>query len=92
MKTINFHLSNPIKPGELENAYANGMIKKSELKAGAYYIGECRNASIARWNGKVFHYLRSKFGNVFAEEINHPEDDNGFDLFIPMEEVKITYE
>ena len=37
-----------------------------------------RNAS-----RQCFVYLRYKFGDYFTEEINHPEDDNGFDLFYP---------
>lgn len=60
------------------------MIPKSELKHGAYYSGECRNAGIARWNGEkqVFVYWRgSMAGDWYTEEINHPEDDDGCDLF-----------
>jgi hypothetical protein len=28
-------------------------------------------------------YWRRKFGDKFTEEINHPEDDDGYDLFTP---------
>lgn len=65
------------------------MIPKSELAHGEYYYGHCRNASVARWNADqgCFIYRRHKFGHVFLEEINHPEDDNGFDLFKPKEVV-----
>ena len=31
----------------------------------------------------VFWHLRDKFGNTFAERINHPEDDDGYDVFVP---------
>jgi hypothetical protein len=63
------------------------MIAKADLVHGAYYYGSCRNASVARWNGETerFIYWRHKFGDRFAEEINHPEDDDGFDLFKPRE-------
>lgn len=66
------------------------MLSKAELKHGAYYEGSCRNASIARWNAETakFVYWRRKFGDVFAEDINHPEDDNGFDLFKPYREAE----
>ena len=63
------------------------MIEKKDLEEGEYYVGSCRNAQVAKWDGKVFIYLRYKFGDTFAEEINHPEDDNGFDLFIPIRQL-----
>jgi len=60
-------------------------LPKSELKDGVYYRGSCRNASVAQWDAKhsFFWYMRDKFGAVFEESICHPEDDNGFDLFLP---------
>lgn len=67
--------------------YEAGVIKKEDLEDGAYYWGTCRNASIARWDGKEFWYIRQKFGSTFAESINHLEDDNGYDLFIPLKKV-----
>ena len=64
-------------------------IPKSELVHGAYYYGRCRNASIARWNAGVqrFVYWRSKFGELFVEEICHPEDDQLFDVFVVEKEI-----
>ena len=62
-------------------------IKKEDLVVGAYYQGRCRNASIARWDGEVFLYWRSKFGNVFLEEIHCPEDDPHFDVFVAEERI-----
>lgn len=59
-------------------------IPKNELEVGAIYQGYCRNAEDARWNGKKFVYKRCKFGDVFDEEINHYEDDDGYDVFVPM--------
>ena len=61
-----------------------GAIPKKDLIAGRTYIGECRNASEAVWNGEVFIYQRHKFHLVYPEEINHFEDDDGSDLFIPI--------
>lgn len=60
-------------------------IKKSDLIIGKKYKGICRNASEAVWTGKYFIYERCKFGDKYNESINHPEDDNGFDLFYPQE-------
>jgi hypothetical protein len=82
-----FRLGQPIKPGELEAAYAEGMIRHSDLKDGVFYYGRCRNAvqDVAIWCAElnVFVYQRQKFGSLFLEDICHPEQDNGFDLFTP---------
>lgn len=58
-------------------------LRKEQLEIGGYYYGSCRNADIARWDGDHFTYARRKFGNRFPEEIRHPEDDDGADLFFP---------
>ena len=62
-------------------------IPKAELIAGETYPGYCRNARRATWDGNVFHYTREKFGSKFEEKINHYEDDNGMDVFVPIKEV-----
>ena len=76
-------------PIDLEACYAAGMIRMSDLVDGKYYGGDCRNASVAKWNAtkQCFTYMRSKFGDVFPEDINPPELDDGFDLFTAFEEV-----
>ena len=61
-----------------------GAIPKNELIIGETYIGNCRNADEAIWNGKQFEYQRYKFGVTYTEKINHFEDDNGYDLFVPI--------
>lgn len=59
-------------------------IAKKDLIHGAYYSGQCRNASEARWNAdkQIFVHWRTKFNSTFLEEIKHPEDDNLFDVFV----------
>lgn len=57
-------------------------IKKDELITGTYYYGQCRNATVARWNGEFFVYWRYKFGNWILDEINCPENDTNFDVFV----------
>ena len=64
-----------------------GGIPKSELEKGATYLGDCRNASKAIWNGEKFVYVRNKFGITFNEKINHFEDDEGYDVFIPIKKL-----
>jgi len=67
--------------------YDKGIIRKTDLIDGALYFGLCRNAGIARWDAKesVFWYLRIKFNAKFFEKINHISDDDGYDLFLPIE-------
>jgi hypothetical protein len=80
--------SNPLTREELDRAYSLGMLKKSDLEDGKYYYGQCRNASVAQWNAtkQQFTYMRTKFRSTFPEDINHPEDDDRHDLFIPIGE------
>ena len=80
------HLPKPIPGGMYRELYRKGIIPKKDLVKGRYYLGDCRNASVAMWNGHEFVYIRHKMGGSFPEDINHIEDDNGFDLFIPLRE------
>jgi hypothetical protein len=63
-------------------------LAKKDLKNGTYYNGRCRNSRVAVWDAtnQVFWYVRNKWGCYFPEEICHPEDDNGFDLYYPVNE------
>ena len=63
------------------------IIPKSELIINKKYNGNCRNASEAVWNGEKFIYKRHKFGTDYIEKINHYEDDDGYDVFVPIEEI-----
>lgn len=65
------------------------MIPKSDLERGCMYIGNCRNASEAVWDGKRFIYTRSDWFNevYYNEYINHPDDDCVHDVFVPEYEV-----
>lgn len=63
-------------------------IPKKDLVVGQTYMGECRNASEAEWTGEHFVYRRYKWGNVFLEDINHYEDDDGYDVFVPIKIIK----
>lgn len=65
-----------------------GAIPKEALNDGGYYIGDHRNANVARWNAEKseFEYWRFKWGNRFIDTCNHFEDDDGFALFVPIKE------
>lgn len=60
-------------------------IGKEELMNGIEYKGICRNADEAIWDNDAFIYTRTKFGDTFPELINHYEDDDGYDVFVPIE-------
>lgn len=64
-----------------------GAIPKDKLVVGKTYFGSCRNADKAIWLGDKFEYIRYKWGNSYQEKINHFEDDDGFDLFVPIREI-----
>ena len=70
------------------------MIPKDQLVHGAYYEGECRNASVARWNAEtqLFVYLRETFSTYFHEDIGYWQDakpgEHRFDEFRPYERVE----
>jgi hypothetical protein len=68
----------------IPNIIRCGGIPKEELIVGETYIGSCRNASEAVWNGEKFTYMRTKFGTTYAEDINHFQDDDGYDVFVPI--------
>lgn len=70
----------------VQNLIRCGAIPKNKLKVNSTYIGSCRNASEAVWNGEKFIYKRTKFGSTYDEDINHFEDDDGCDLFVPIQE------
>ena len=68
----------------IPNIIRCGGIPKEELIVGETYIGDCRNASEAIWDGEKFTYMRTKFGCTYPEDINHFQDDDGYDVFVPI--------
>ena len=67
-----------------------GAIPIDKLIVGHTYLGHCRNAHKAIWknNGK-FEYIRYKFGYTYPEEINHFQDDDGYDVFVPIKDLGV---
>lgn len=77
------------KSNEEKEFYINkliefGAIPKDNLIKGKSYIGNCRNATQAIWNGEKFIYQRTKFNYSFNESISHFQDDDYYDVFIPI--------
>lgn len=60
------------------------VITKNELEIDKEYFGNCRNSSTAIWKGEHFEYQRYKWGTYYTDEINHYEDDDGYDVFVPV--------
>ena len=67
-----------------EELIKRGAIPLDKLEVGKTYLGHCRNSHEAVWNGEKFVYQRYKFGFTYPEEINHFQNDNGYDLFVPV--------
>lgn len=84
------HIPKPIPDGLYQELFQKGIIPKKDLIKGKYYWGKCRNANVAMWNGDNFTHMRTKFNWRYPEDINHIEDDDGFDLFIPLYETTPT--
>jgi hypothetical protein len=61
-----------------------GALPKEWLEVDAEYIGNCRNSDRATWKGDHFEYKRYKFGSTYTDKINHFQDDDGYDLFVPI--------
>lgn len=80
------HLPKPIPFGMYNELYRKGIIPKKNLKKNIYYKGKCRNATVSLWNGFEFVHMRNKFGSYYIDSVNHIEDDNGYDLFVPLRE------
>lgn len=82
--------SPPVVDGETYRKYVIpnfvrcGAIPSSELIVGKKYYGHCRNADAAVWLGDKFEYERTKFGSSYREHINNFDNDNGYDLFVPI--------
>ena len=73
----------------VKNLIRCGAIPLDQLEIGARYEGTCRNASEAVWNGKQFEYKRYKFGDWMDARINHFQEDDGNDLFVPIRKMRI---
>lgn len=68
----------------VKNLIRCGAIPKEELQVGVTYEGSCRNSTEATWDGEKFVYNRHKFGICYVDEVNHFQDDDGYDLFVPI--------
>lgn len=64
-----------------------GAIPKSELKDGAWYYGDYRNANYAMWDKRMQKFSTYRFKFVWIpDSVFHYEDDNGHALFVPLRE------
>ncbi len=76
------------KEFDIEQYYAAGVIRKSDLVNEGYYVGLCRNANVAQWDeyNQEFIYIRWKLGGQRLDTIKHLEDEQGtsWDAFVPL--------
>lgn len=73
----------PLEQLHIDKLIELGAIPKKDLIVDEYYYGRCRNNTVAMWGGEKFQYMRYKFG-YYQDVINHFEDDDGYDLFVPL--------
>lgn len=71
----------------VKNLIRCGAIPKDQLVVGKTYLGSCRNTSKATWKGTFFVYDRYKNYSYYEDEINHFQDDDGYDLFVPIKQL-----
>jgi len=67
----------------LKRAYDLGMLASNQMRMGHYYLGYSRNANMAHWNGEVFAITVWEQTQWLFDEIVHPDQDEGFDIFVP---------
>lgn len=66
------------------------MVAKKDLVDGGWYRGHHRCQGIAKWAAKedAFLYVEFSMGCYGIAFAKHPEDDDGYALFIPFERVE----
>lgn len=76
----------PISKKLIDIAVAGGMIPLADLQHGATYLGVARRTYVGRWDSinKKFYYIREKFSSFFFDKVEHPEAEDGFDVFVPV--------
>lgn len=75
---------------DIEAAYAQGLLRKTELEHGRYYRGTCRNAQVARWHAgaQKFVYMYREYGVLTVDAIRHAADEARYDVFLAVEETE----
>jgi len=69
---------------KLTLAYRHGMLCLKELNKGHTYLGKCRGATTAQWNGEYFVIARWEMTTWIFDYVPHPEEDEGHDIFVPV--------
>lgn len=85
-----FGFKSKVTADDLERAYNYGMIRKEELIDGQWYYGQSRPGQFAQWSKEddCFYVTTSSMGATYGEACNHPSDDNGFALFVPLTKIQ----
>ena len=91
LKDMGIHTIVPREYDVEKDYYAKGIIKAEDLKDGHYYLGKGRNCTYCKWDAenKLMWHKRYKFGWM-TDNVNYIDNDNGFDLFIAIEEINVN--
>lgn len=92
MKTLIRELPPGCSATDIEEAYSQGLLRKTELHHGYYYRGTCRNAEVARWHAGAqrFMYMHRDCGFWLSDAIPHVEDETRYDVFLAVEQTTPT--
>lgn len=81
------------KQGEkADSLYQEGLIKKEELKDGAYYLGWSRHAKVARWHAEenLFFYFKKTNDEETEEGVPYLLEAGSHFFFVPVSETRPT--
>lgn len=67
------------------NAIEYNIVPLKELITGGVYRGLSIGTQKAYWDGERFLYFPYKCLDPYIETIEHPDNDNIFDVFLPFE-------
>lgn len=81
---------------DLEERYAEGMMRPETLIHGEYYLGYSKHAVVARWHAQRKRFFYQKWSSREAQarvELSapHPENDDGGFVFVPIDLTKPTF-
>jgi uncharacterized protein (DUF433 family) len=77
LAAVREHIAASIKVRTHDEITGRPILPRDRLVHGRYYVGRCRNATVARWNAdeRCFFHWREKFGRIFVETIKYPTDE-----------------
>lgn len=91
LAAVREHIAASIKSRTHDEFTGRRILLKDRLVHGRYYVGRCRNTTVARWNAEenCFFHWREKAGEIRIRTIKYPTDeqDPWWDVFDVVEEL-----